>query len=221
MDVSTAVLKRHSTRAFLDTPIDQLMLRSLIEKASRAPSNGNLQPWKVFVTQGDTLESIKRQAVKQLFDLGFDEPEYGVYPSPLHEPYRSRRFQIGEALYSLIGVDREDKAGRYRQFAKNASLFGAPVGLFFYIDRKLGPAQWMDLGMYIRSLMLLLEEQGISSCAQGYWSLLHQVVTQHVQPDESLMLVCGLAVGYANEAEVINDLKSPRAPVDEFAQFFD
>ena len=221
MNVSSAVRQRKTTRAFLDTPVDQALLRDLIGKANRAPSNGNLQPWRVFVTQGDTLATIKREALKQLKETGFDQPEYGVYPSPLKEPYRTRRFQIGEALYQLIGVEREDKAGRYRQFDKNAELFGAPVGIFFYIDRALGPAQWMDLGMYIQTLMLLLEEQGLNSCAQGYWSMLHHVVTEQVQPGDSLMLACGLAVGYADDAELINTLTSPRAPLEEFAQFFE
>jgi nitroreductase len=216
MSVEKALLNRKTVRAFKPNPVPKALIEELVELANRAPSNGNLQPWRVIALSGESLEVLKTKAVQKLQQDGFEQPEYQVYVSPMPEPYRSYRFAVGEALYKTIGVAREDKAGRQAQFAKNAELFGAPLGLFFYIDRRLGPGQWMDLGMYIQSLMLLLEERGLSSCAQGYWSFLHETVASVTEASAEWMLACGLAVGYKDKEASINSLESSRQPLGDF-----
>lgn len=219
MQVTQAVQSRVTCRAFKPQSVSAELVREVLQLAARAPSNGNLQPWRVFVVSGDKLEGLKRDAVERITSQGWEEPEYFVYPSPLKEPYRTLRFEVGEALYETIGIERSDKAGRLAQFAKNAELFGAPVGLFFYIDRSMSQGQWMDLGMFIQTLMLLFEERGIATCAQGYWTGLHQTLAKHIQPPEELMLACGMAVGYADSTAPINELRSERMDVDEFTTF--
>jgi hypothetical protein len=32
-------------------------------------------------------------------------------------------------------------------------------------------AQWVDLGIYLQSLMLLATGKGLATCAQGFWQL--------------------------------------------------
>lgn len=219
MDVTQAVNSRVSCRAFRPDGVPEAVLSEVLEAAARAPSNGNLQPWRLFVVAGERLELLTRDAVERIMTAGWEEPEYYVYPSPLKEPYRTLRFEVGEALYKTIGVTRDDKAGRQAQFAKNAELFGAPLGLFFYIDRSMSPGQWMDLGMFIQTLMLLFEERGIATCAQGYWTGLHKTLAKHISPPDELMLACGMAVGYADSTAPINALRSDRMAVDEFTTF--
>ena len=152
MNVSDAIEHRISIRAFQDRPVSRDVVADLLQKAARAPSGGNLQPWRVYALAGAPLAAFKAEIAKN--PMG--EPmEYDVYPPSLWDPFRTRRFENGEQLYASVSVSREDKAARLRWFARNAEFFGAPVGLFFCLDRKLGPPQWADLGMYMQNVMLL------------------------------------------------------------------
>jgi len=218
--VSDAVRTRHSIRAFTGQPVDPQLLRTLIEKAARAPSGGNVQPWQIIVLGGKNLEQLKR-AVGARIDANpaYDPLEYPVYPTNLKEPHSSQRFRVGEAMYGLMSIPREDKTGRREQFRRNYEFFGAPVGLLCYVDRQMGSAQWSDLGMYLQTLMLLLREQGLSSCAQECWSVYHRTVNETIKPPEEWMLFCGMAIGYADTNAAINKLDSERLPLDAFAQF--
>ena len=143
MDVSEAVARRISVRAFKPDPVPGAVVREILEAAKSAPSGGNLQPWRVYALAGEPLAQLKGLAAK----TPMQTPEYEVYPANLWDPFRTRRYQCGEDLYASIGVGRDDKPGRYRQLARNTEFFGAPVGLFFCLDRKLGYPQWADLGM--------------------------------------------------------------------------
>jgi nitroreductase len=162
--VSQAVLSRHSCRSFSDRPVERETVRRLIEAARYAPSGGNLQPWIVHVLSGDSLARFRRLMAPKIeaAPLGGDS-EYHVYPANLKEPYRTRRFKVGEDLYGHIGIARENKVARVRQFARNFDFFGAPVAMFFLLDRSMGPPQWSDLGMFIQTL----SAGGVGRMVQG------------------------------------------------------
>ena len=214
MNVSEAVQRRTSIRAFKSDPVPGSLLRELLEGAHRAPSGGNLQPWRVFALAGAPLAELKALVAAR---NGRDPTEYDIYPPDLWDPFRTRRFQCGEDLYATIGVAREDKAGRLRQFAKNGEFFGAPVGLFFFLDRKLGPPQWSDVGMYMQTLMLLAVERGLATCAQEFWSVYGRTVSQFVGAPDELMLFSGMALGWPDESAPINALRTRRDPFDAWA----
>jgi nitroreductase len=192
-------------------------LRGSLEAAARAPSGGNLQPWRIHLLVGAALQRF-RERMKQRLELGgFDPIDYAVYPPNLHEPYRTQRFQVGEGLYATLGIERADKLGRLGQFARNYNFFGAPVGLFCFVDRRMGPPQWSDLGMYLQTLMLLLCERGIDSCAQEAWSAFGATVAEFVAAPAEQMLFCGMAIGYADAAAPVNRLVTERAALAAFA----
>lgn len=131
--VSEAIRSRHSTRGFTQQPVDAAVVRDLLEIARFAPSGGNLQPWIVHVLSGASLAAFRAFMAPQLNAMPMGEQtEYPVYPPELKEPYRSRRRQCGEDLYALVGVARDDRSGKLRQFARNYDFFGAPVGMFFF-----------------------------------------------------------------------------------------
>ena len=137
MTVEHALRHRKSCRAFLDRPVDSTLLRTIIEQASRAPSNGNLQPWQIFVLTGSALASLKattREAIAQ--NQPMSTPEYAVYPKPLKTEFDARRFAIGEDIYRVLGITREDKAGRRAQFAKNALI---PRGFLSRCEAEICP----------------------------------------------------------------------------------
>ena len=222
MQLEKILNKRKSCRAFLGRSVDPQLLRSIVTKAARAPSNGNLQPWQIYIVKGAALASLK-QTTKQLVDnqVPLQTPEYQVYPKPLKDMYDQRRQEIGEDLYRVLGIPREDKQKRRGQFAKNALMFNAPVGVFAYIDRSLSYGQWMDLGMYLQSVMLLCEGHGLATCAQGYWTFFHETVRQTTGAPDDLMLACGIAVGFEDQDAPINKVRASRAAVEDFAIFID
>lgn len=220
MNVSEAVRTRRSVRQFLDRPVPGALLREAVELAARAASGGNLQPWRLFVLAGEPLAQFKATLQARLARGPSTDPtEYEIYPAELWEPYRTERFVVGEQLYSLLGIGREDKAGRLRQFARNFEFFGAPAALFCYVDRRMGRPQWSDLGMYLQTLMLLLRERGLDSCAQECWSVYAQTVGELLQPPAELMLFCGMAIGYRDPEAAVNGLETRRLPLAQFAEF--
>ncbi|AOR80500.1 nitroreductase [Novosphingobium resinovorum] len=220
MTIEDALHARKSVRAFLPDPIDMDLLRRLLAVAARAPSGGNVQPWQLHVLTGPALARFREAIAARIAELPRgEEPQYPVYPPEPVSPYAERIAGIGEALYGQIGIDRADRPARRAQFARNFAFFGAPVGLMCCIDRRLGPAQWAELGMYLQSLMLLLTENGLASCPQGCWAMYPETVGHFLDLPDHAMLFAGLSIGKEDPAAPINGLASPRVPVDAFARF--
>ncbi len=219
MNVTEAVASRRSCRAFLDTPVPGDTLRAILDAARRTPSGGNLQSWWVYALAGEPLAELKSAVRAQVManPRGDGTQEYDIYPPGLGEPYRTRRFKAGEDLYATLGIPREDKMARLLQLARNYDFFGAPVGLFFYLDRSLGPPQWSDVGMYMQTVMLLAREHGLHTCAQEIWSLVSGTVGKFLQVPPNLMLFSGMALGHADRSHSINTLRTERAMLEEFA----
>ncbi|HMQ58175.1 MAG TPA: nitroreductase [Rhizobiaceae bacterium] len=195
-------------------------VRAILDGARHAPSGGNLQPWEVYAVTGEPLARLLGdvEAKMALHPRG-EAPQYRVYPQDLKQPWFDRRFKCGEDLYATIGVAREDKAGRLAQFRRNFLLFGAPVGLFVYLDRQMGPPQWADCGMFLQSLMLLACEHGLATCAQEAWAAWHETIAAHLDPPDEWMLFCGVALGFMDEDAPVNRLRTERAEVEAFVRF--
>ena len=218
MNVSEALKTRITCRAFLDKPVPEETVREILELAKYAPSGGNLQPWHAYVVTGRKLEEFLGIIAEKQKENPFGEgTEYDIYPKGLMDPYKSRRFKCGEDMYATIGVPREDKAGRLQQFSRNFRFFDAPVAMFFAIDRQMGLGQWSDLGMFIQSLMLIAREKGLHTAPQEAWAIWYKTVAEFVSMPEELMLFCGLGLGYMDESAPINQLRTERAPLEEFA----
>ncbi|MDC0243989.1 nitroreductase [Pseudomonadota bacterium] len=216
MNVTDAVLSRSSIRSFLNKPVSDELLKVLLEKSSRAASGGNLQPWKIFVINNSSMKDFLD------FQEGWTEPEvpaYDIYPPKLKEPYRTSRFELGEQMYELLGIGREDKDARITQVMKNFKFFGAPCAFFCFVDRQMGPPQWSDLGMFLQTFMLLAKEAGLDTCAQEAWSMKHDSVSKFVKAEDTDILFCGMAIGYRDDNALVNSLESERRPLKEWAKF--
>lgn len=219
MNVSQAVAKRKSVRAFLDTKVPKAIIEEILTKAARAPSGGNVQPWQAHVVTGEPLQAFIAD-IGQKFRTGKLEPaQFESYPKNLWSPYRDYRFENGEALYDLLGIRREDKLGRTQQFANNFRFFGAPMAMFFTFDKRFEEAAWSDVGMYMQTLMLLATEAGLATCAQRCWLRFPDSIAEFLGLDENSTVLCGLALGYADEGAPINQLKTARAKLQDFASF--
>jgi nitroreductase len=216
MAVSEAVQRRMSVRAFLPTPVSRDLILEILELARRAPSGGNVQPWRVHVLAGAPLEEF-RTLVAERSAAGVQEAvQYEVYPPDLWEPHRSYRFRTGEDLYGLLEIGRGDKAARRRQFAENYKFFGAPMALFFSLDRRFGAPQWSDMGMLMQTIMLLAVERGLGSCAQECWCTWPDTVAEFLGLDAESILFSGMALGYPDETAAVNRLRTDRAALESF-----
>lgn len=219
ISVTEAIKSRRSIRAFLDKPVEKSLMEEILQQAARAPSGGNLQPWKVYAISGEVRDQlVNTVSEKQATNPIGDGSEYNIYPPDLIDPYRSRRRDVGNQLYQLIGIPREDKAAKFAQLAKNFQFFGAPVGLIFTFDKQMGLGQHVDLGLYMQNVLLLCKEKGLDTCPQEAWAVWHQTIRDVVGIPQNELVFCGVAVGYADPGEKINELVSERASLEEFAQ---
>ena len=220
MNVTEAVLTRRSVRAFRDEPVPLGTLRAIIDTAGRAPSNSNIQPWLVRVVAGRKIAELKAlMRERREREPRFDALQYPIYPAELQDPYSTRRFNCGERQYGTMGIARDDVEGRRRYVFNNMQFFGAPVGLFCFIESGMGNSQWADLGCYVQTLMLLLREAGIDSCAQISWCMYARTVGEFLGVPEGWTLYCGMSIGYADPQAPINAVVADRAPAEEYVRF--
>ena len=216
MEVSEAVNSRQSIRAFTDQEVSDELIQRLLEKSARAASGGNLQPWKIFVINNETMINFLK------FQEDWTDPEtpaYDIYPENLSEPYKTSRYEVGAEMYSILDIDRDDKEGRFKQMLENFKFFGAPSAFFCFVDRQMGRPQWSDLGMFLQNFMLLAKEVGLDTCPQEAWAIKQESVTAFVKAQDELMLFCGMAIGYKDNEARINKLRTERRPFEDWATF--
>lgn len=218
--VDHALRTRISTRAFLDKPISHAQVHALLDAARWAPSGGNVQPWKVIVVAGAARDKVVEltKAAMSANPAG-EEGDRPIYPANLWEPHRSWRYELGEQMYERLGIARDNKLGRLSHLARNMDFFGAPVGIFFLIDERMGHGQWAHLGMFMQSLALAAQEQGLATCMQEFWARARATLKAHFALPETEMIYCGMALGYGDPDAPVNALRSERAPVEAFARF--
>jgi len=199
VDVWEAVDSRRAVRAFRDEAVPRDVLERVLARASRAPSSGNLQPWRLFVVTGAPLAVLKRRAIARALagDVG-DERQYPMYPE-LVPPYLDRFSATATQRYEALGIERDDPERPMKIAALNSEAFGAPVVLFCYLDPTMGPGQWADAGMYLQTVMLLLRAEGLHSCPQVMWTQYRSTVGQVVGIDDDMVLLCGVAVGHEDD----------------------
>ena len=220
MDVYEAVKSRHAVRAFTDRPVPKEALCRVLSDSAWAPSGSNIQPWRVYVLTGASLTELKRLAGERVAAGDrWDEREYEMYPAALTSPYRERKSAFGAQRYGALGIARGDLEARQRAASANWQFFGAPVGLFLYIDRGMGRPQWADVGMYLQTVMLLLRAEGLHSCPQMAWSVYRKTVAKVLSPPKDLILYCGMSIGY--EDVTVDQPRTGRAPLHETVTFLE
>lgn len=220
MNVIDAIRNRKSTRAFLARDVSEPQLRELLDTARWSPSGGNTQPWRLYALTGSGMARFREELKAEMAaNPRGDRTEFPIYPEGLKEPYRTRRYVCGEALYASIDIPREDGAGRMRQLMRNYDFFGAPAALFFTIDRQMGPGQWAHLGMLMQSVALTAEAMGLATCMQEAWLMRHGFLRRFFAVPDELQIYAGIAIGYPDNDAPINRWRTERAPVDELVTF--
>lgn len=216
-----ALLTRRSVRGFLATPVPRDVLEAVLSLAARAPSGTNIQPWKVVVVTGTARQRISDALIAERARGVEHEGEYRYYPPAWREPYIGRRRQLGKALYTLLGIPKDDIAGRERHFARNYEFYGAPVGLFFVLDRDMEVGSWLDLGMFMQNVTIAARAFGLDTCAQQVFAQYHRLINPLLGIGDDEILVCGMSLGYADPDDAANLLESAREPVSCFTRFLE
>ena len=219
-ETDRVIAGRVSTRAFLPTPIPLVTIEDILDVAARAPSGTNMQPWRGHVVVGAERDRLC-EAVCAAFDSGdpIHKREVKYYPDAFFEPYLSRRRKVGWDLYGLLGIGKGDVEKTKAQHRRNFQFFDAPVGMIFTIHRKLETGSWLDYGMFLQNIITAAGARGIDSCAQAAWSQYHRVIRQVLDLPEDDVVVCGMALGYADHDAPVNRMKTDRVPAREFMTF--
>lgn len=219
--VLSALHERRSVRAFLpERGVSAAIVQAVLADAARSPSASNTQPWKVYACAGDRRDRLSRALLAAHACGGVEHvDDYRYYPSAWREPYLGRRRKVGKDLYGLLGIKRGDTEAMSRQYARNYEFFGAPVGLFFTIDRKFdGQAAWIDLGMYLHGVMLAALGHGLATCAQQAFARYHLIIRAELAIPDSEIVVCGMSIGYPDPEAPANRLRTVREPVSDFVR---
>ncbi len=222
--VDHAITSRRSIRAFLPTPVPRETITEILQVASRSPSGSNTQPWQVHVLTGDTLNSLKAKIMSAHNDpeqAKLHTQEYEYYPTQWVSPFIERRRKNGWDLYGLLGLTKDNKAGMHAQHGRNYVFFDAPVGLIFSIKRVLEQGSWMDYGMFLQSIMIAARARGLDTCPQAAFTPFHRIISEHLKFADDEMLVCGMALGWADDNAHVNTFTTVREPVEGFTRYYE
>jgi len=222
--VDAAITSRRSIRAFLDTPVERDEIARILDVAARAPSGTNTQPWKVHVLTGAARERLSQAILAAYHDpaqASEHHEEYPYYPREWVSPYIDRRRKVGWDLYSLLGLTRDNKAGMAAQHARNFAFFDAPVGMIFTIDRIMEQGSWLDYGMFLQNIMVAARARGLDTCPQAAFTQYHRIIAAELGLAADEMVVCGMALGWADPDRVENSLETEREPSHVFTRFMD
>ncbi len=218
-----AITSRMSVRAFTPEGISKEVILQLLNIAARAPSGTNTQPWKVYVLEGNTLKVLCERVCAAYDESAANlelakeyQAAYDYYPSKWFSPYIDRRRENGWGLYGLLGITKGDKDKMHAQHRKNFQAFGAPVSLFFTIDKELGRGSMLDYGMFLQNLMIAARGAGLDTCPQAAWNPYAKIILPLIGAKDNEMLVCGMALGYADKSALVNTFHTPRVDAAEF-----
>lgn len=226
--VEAAIVDRMSIRAFTPQPVARDTLEQLLAVASRSASGTNTQPWQVYVLQGASRDSLCDKVCAAHDALRADPSLAGTYragynynPATWISPYLDRRRENGKGFYSVLGIQRGETDRMHAQHQRNFRFFDAPVGLMFTLDRSLGMGSFVDLGMFMQSLMVAARSRGLETCPQAAWSDFASIVLPHVGAGPEEILICGMSLGHADPSAPINRFRTTRVPVAGFTRWLD
>ncbi|MFL2704532.1 MAG: nitroreductase [Gammaproteobacteria bacterium] len=221
MNIKQLIESRYSVRSFLDKDVGFEKVKSILDTANSAPSGGNIQPWKVYVLGNNSKNELVTQALNN-YDTGVQEDiEYEIYPKPLAEEYKKRRSQCAADMYDALSIARDDIDTRLKQVRENFKFFGAPIGMIVTIDKSFAQNGWGHVGMFLQNLWLTAISEGLGVCLQESWSIYPKTVKKVIDCPDNEMIWCGIAMGYPNNEDPINNYRTSRDSIDTFASFID
>ncbi|MDO9478817.1 MAG: nitroreductase [Pseudohongiella sp.] len=218
MSLEQAILQRRSVRGYLPDLVPEAVLQNIFELAQLAPSNCNVQPWKVYVASGALRDELSTEMQRRIRDGVTPNPDY-EYRGDFVGEYRTRQVECAVALYNEMGIERNDKPGRQHAIMRNFEFFDAPYMAFLGMDKAFGTTVAIDVGMYAQNLMLLLVAHGLHSCPMGTMRNYPDLVREAFGLGEDNRILFGLAFGYEDTSVPANKTRTTRDPVSASVMF--
>ncbi|MFP2924022.1 nitroreductase [Pyxidicoccus sp. 3LG] len=213
-DFEDLVRSRRSSRRFLPTPIPRELITEALSLAQLAPSNSNIQPWRLFLAEGERIERLRTALMAE---VKANPREL----APLPASFRSHRRELGAIVYGSMGVARDDDVGRELASRRNYEFFGAPMVGILCMHRDLGLVDAVGVGMYLQTLVLGLTARGIGTCVQAALRTYPEVLRRELAIPDELEILCGLSLGYADPDFPTNQLRIPKQPVEQNVSILD
>lgn len=217
MDVYEALSTRRSARGFRSDPVPADTLRRIFEAAQRAPSWCNIQPWRVWLTAGESTARLT-EALTAAASASLPAPDFpwpGAYPAP----YDARRKECGVALYGAMGVARDDRAGRQAAWMRNYVAFDAPHVAIVGVDRRFGIYAALDVGCWLQSVLLAATAEGVSACPQAALASYPAPLREQLAIPDEIGVLFGIALGYADPSVPANACVTDRQPLEDNLRF--
>ncbi len=217
-ELTQAYRKRSSIRAYDSSqPLDKTELSALFEAAQQAPSWCNIQPWKIQLTAPATTKKLSEALVKECTSAvpTPDIPFPGQYP----EPYLAKRRACGGALYGAMGIERQDKKGRWAAWLRNYEVFDAPHLAVVSREHVLGEYATLDVGVWLGFLFSAAAVANIDMCAMASIAAYPKVLRTHLDIPENDIILFGIAIGRRKDTAPANRCKTDRDPISSAVTF--
>lgn len=214
--LSQIVLSRHSIRRFTSDPVPPALLHSCLSLAQHAPSDSNIQNWRLHLATNTARDRI-------VSTLSSHASTHGPNIPPIPEKFTHYRSTFGQILYGPQGynIPRSEKTAHREAQLRNFSFFDAPVVGVITQDKILGLVDALCVGLYINTLILALTAKGLGSCLQISVTGFPEVLREEFQLDEDQEILCGIAIGWPDKQDRINELDVPREDVGKCVRILD
>ena len=210
-----AIAQRHSVRAFKPDPIPSEVIEEALQAANQAPSNCNVQPWRILVASGAARDRIRNQLVALASSGVKPNPDFGGGNYADIPLYRRRQVDCAVTMYNRMDITRDDTEGRIRAALRNFELFDAPHVAFFCMHRQFGTIVAVDMGMAAQNFMLTLTSRGVGTCAQGSMRQYPDLIRREFNEPEEMGVLFGMSFGYEDTGAAVNATDPGRAPIED------
>lgn len=219
-DLDETIHSRRSVRGFLPKPVPRETIEEVLELAQRAPSNCNVQPWRVYVASGEVCVQLREALVNAVTSGAPGAGSGGMAQvDDFRGGYREKQVACAVELYGKMGIARDDKIGRAKAMLRNFEFFDAPQVAYVCMAKSFGIGVALDVGMYVQTLMLAMHSRGIGTCAQAALRAYPELVAQHLGIPDDEQILCGLSFGYEDPEVPANQTRQPRAPISSNVLF--
>jgi nitroreductase len=214
MNVIEALGARTSIRAFKPDPVSRDAILKIMQAATRSPSWANTQPWEIFVAAGEALERLRQGFLdrsRQGLPRNLDLPAPQKWPDFLQKRMAALMADRGK----IPGVIPAGQDPRQAMMERNYRFFDAPAVVYLCMDRALTPWSVFDIGMLSQSVMLAAQEYGVDSIPAVMLVSYPDLIRAELDIPPDLLVLFGIALGYRDAQEPLNQLRTPRRPLDE------
>jgi len=216
-DLDETIRKRRSVRGFLPKPVPRETIEEVLGLAQHAPSNCNVQPWRVYIASGDARDELRAALVTAVTSRKASGAMAPV--DDFRGDYREKQVACAVELYGKMGIERGDRVGRFNAMLRNFEFFDAPHVAYVCMAKSFGIGVALDVGMYVQTLMLAMQSRGIGSCAQAALRAYPELVAQHLGIPDDEQILCGLSFGYEDVDVPANRTRQPRDPISSNVRF--